>query len=174
MTLQTMMTLEMKDKGTESRGFTLSELVVVLALISAMLVIVIPYATRSNECLKAKEECLNMAEAIKYAIDLSVATKRPTRIVIDPKNRSYLLAKASGVDDYDFAPTEDYPGGIRYFGETTHITDMNGFDIEPDGCCLTFDPRRPWPDASLSLSCGERVNIIRIRGKQVEIDESTI
>lgn len=174
MTLQTTMTLEMNDKGPESHGFTLFELIVVLVIISAMLTIVIPCATRSNEGLKAKQECLNMAAAIKYAIDLAVDTGRPTRIVINPKNKSYLLEIASGIDNYNFTPTEDSQGSVRYFGETIDIIDMDGFDIKAVGGCLTFDPTRPWPDASFSLSIGETINTIRIRGRQVEIDASTI
>jgi len=166
----------LKDPAITLRdGFTLFELIVVLVIISAMITVIVPYAGRSNESLKIKEECLNMAEAVKYAIDLATDTKRATRIVINPKNRSYLLeTTAGGADNQDYKPVEGFQGAVRYFGLKIYIADMDGFGVEGDDRYLTFDPEKPWPNASFSLLTNDAVNTIKIRGKQVEFEVSGI
>jgi type II secretory pathway pseudopilin PulG len=156
------------------KAFTLFELIVVLVIIAAMTTVVVPYATRSNKNLRVKQECLNMAEAVKYTINLAMDTKRPTRIVINPKNNSYLLEIATGINNQDYKPVEDFQGAVHYFGRNVHIIDTTGFSVDGNGRYLIFDPARPWPNASICLSTSDAIKTIDIRGKQVEIDDSAI
>jgi len=174
MILQTMIILQSKNRVSKPHGFTLFELMVVLMIIAAMVTIAVPYATRSNESLKIKQECLNIAEAVRYAIDLARNTNRPTRIVINPKNNSYLLEIAAPTSNQDFIPTEDFQGIVHYFGQTIQVMDTDGFDVEANNRYLIFDPTKPWPNASISLSSNDAIKTIKIRGKQVAIKESTI
>lgn len=174
MMLQTMMILQMKNRALRLHGFTLFELIVVLVIIAAMATVVVPYATRSNEGLKMKQECLNIAETVKYAIDFAMDTKRPTRIVINPKNNSYLLEITTGINNQDYKPVEDFQGAVHYFGRYIHIIDMTGFSIDGNGHYLIFDPAKPWPNASICLSTSDVIKTIKIRGKEVEIDDSAI
>jgi len=174
MILQTMMILRTNNKLSRSRGFTLFELITVLLIISAMAMAVVPYVTRSNSNLATREQGLNMAEAIKYAIDLAGDTKRPTRIVINLQKKSYVIETASGVNNQDYQQVQDLQGAAGCLGESVAIVDMEGFGVEGKNCQLIFDPARLWPDASFSLSTGEAIETIKIRGKRVEIEESTI
>ncbi len=155
-------------------GFTLFELVIVLAIITAMVAVVVPHATRSNESLKIKQECLSMAEAIRYITDLAVESKRPTRILIDPQNNTYILQSATEISRSDYKPLEGFGGDRRSLGESVRITDFNGFDMEGNSRYLLFDPAAPWPNASISISTGNQINTIKITGRQVEIEESEI
>ena len=172
--LQIMMILRMKDKALRLRGFTLFELIVVLVIIVAMATVVVPYATRSNEDLKIKQECLNVAETVKYAIYLAMDTRRATRIVINPKNNCILLEIATGIDNQDYKPVENFQGAVRYFGRNVHIMDMTGFSVDGNSSYLVFEPAKPWPYASICLSASDAMRTIRIKGKQVEIDNSAI
>lgn len=182
MMLQTMMsslrkhnrTLSLYDFRRPLHAFTLLELMIVLVIIAAMVTVAVPYATRSNKSLKMKQECLSMAEAIKYVADLAMDTKKPTRITINPKTNSYLLEIATGINNQSFKPIEGFGGSIRYFGQSVRIIDMTGFSIEGKERCLVFEPTRPWPNATISLSSDDAIKTIKIRGKQVEIEDSTI
>ena len=174
MILQTMMTLQIQNRRPGLYGFTLFELIVVLVIISVMVTITIPYATRSNEGLKIKQECLNIAEAVRYAIDLAMDTKKPTRIVINPKNNSYLLEIATGINNQSYKPTEGFQGIVRYFGQAIHIIDITGFDVDGNSWYLIFDPTKPWSNASFSLSIGDVIKTVKIEGKQVKLEEPTI
>ena len=155
-------------------GFTLFELIIVLAIIAAMVAVIVPHATRSNDSLKIKQECLSMGEAIKYLTDLAVESKRPTRIVIDPQNNSYILEISTDISRRDFKPLEGFGGDVRSLGESVKLTDFDGFDMEGSNQYLLFDPARPWPNASISISAGNEINTIKISGRQVEIEESEI
>jgi prepilin-type N-terminal cleavage/methylation domain-containing protein len=175
MMLQTMITsLQRHNRTLSLYGFTLLELMVVLVIIAAMVAVVVAYATRSNESLKIKQECLSMADAVKYIADLAMDTKRPTRIVINPKTNSYLLEIATGISHQSFRPIEDFGGGIRHLGRSMWVIDTTGFSAEGNKRYLIFEPTRPWPNASISFSTGDSVKTIKIRGKQVEIEDSAI
>lgn len=172
MMLQTMMILQGHNRTSRLLGFTLFELIFVLLIIAAMVTVVVPYATRSNESLKIKQECLDMVETIKYAVDLAMDTKRPTRIVINPKNNSYLLEIATRINNQNYKPIEGLR--VRYFGRSIDVIDTTGFTVDGDDCYLIFDPARPWPNANISLSTDDTIKTIKITGKQIEIEDSTI
>ena len=136
--------------------------------------VAIPYATRSNESLKMKQECLSMADAVKYVIDLAAESKKPTRIIIDPANNIYWLETATSISDRDYMRLEDFGGDERSLGRSVKIMDVEGFETEGRRHSLTFEPTRPWPSASISLTSGDEVRTIKINGKQVEIEEPDI
>ena len=134
------------------RGFTLLELVLVLAIVSAMVTIAVPYATKSNEALKIKQQALNIAQAVQYALDLSINTKRPTRIVIDTRNKSYVLQLAAQRNNRNFEPLEGFYGATRYIAKSIQVSDITGFDVDGNGYNLVFDPHQKWPTAAVSLT----------------------
>jgi len=174
MTTRREVSANVRDKRWQPCGFTLIELVIVLAIISAMVMVIMPYATKSNESLKLNQECLNIAETVRYAINLSVNSRKPIRIVIDPKNKSYSLETGARIDGQNFKPIEDIQGSTHYLGRNIEIKDVDGFSIEKEGYYLVFDPARAWPEASISLSNSGTIKIIKIRREQVEIEDSEI
>ena len=162
------------DNRAGPSGFTLLELLIVLMVIAVMVTVAVPYASRSNKGLKAEQVCLSLAETAKYAMDLAVDKKKPTRVVVDPRNRSFLLEVAVGPGGRDYEPVNRPGFETRYFGQDIYITDAVGFDIDGGKYCLVFDPARPWPDASISMSSSNALKTIRIHGRQVEIEDSGI
>lgn len=158
----------------KSGGFTLFELIIVLAIISAMVTIVLPYATRSNNDLNLRQECLNVAETIKYGIDLANNSKDLIRIVIRPDEKCYLLEIAKRSTPQNFEPVQTYQGKIRYFDQKFKILDIENFNTEGKGHYLIFDSKQPWPSGSFSLSSEDTIRTINIKGQRVEIEETTI
>jgi prepilin-type N-terminal cleavage/methylation domain-containing protein len=155
-------------------GFTLLELIIVLVIISGMMTVILPYATRSNAVLRMEQECLNIAQAVEYAMSLCADTKRPTRLIVNIEERSYSVEIASEFSSRHFLPTEDAFGKVRYVGRDINVTDLDGFDVEDKGYLLLFDPAGVWPEATISLAAGETLRTIKINGKRVEIENSTI
>jgi len=154
------------------KGFTLVELLVVLVIISAMVSVILPYATRSNDSLRLRQECLNIAEAVKHAIDLSAQTERPTRILVDPENKCYWLEMADGSSGLNFRPVEGYLGDTHYLGRNIQIMCGDGFDAGNRAYYLLFDPAVSWPNAFMSVASRNESRTIKINGKNVEIEES--
>jgi prepilin-type N-terminal cleavage/methylation domain-containing protein len=169
-----MKTLYLKDKKCVRWGFTLFELIVVLVIISAMMTVTIPYARRSNESLKAREECLNMTESIKYAINTAINKGKTTRLMIDMKNNSYTLQIETKSDGESFEPIQGFHGAVCYLSRTVRIVDMQGFETVGNNNYLEFNPRKKFSNASLSLSDNDLIRTIRICGKHVEIEEPTL
>jgi len=162
------------DRTAGPGAFTLLELVIVLVIISAMMTVILPYATRSNAGLRMEQECLSIAQAAKYAMSLSADTRRPTRLILNVREGSYFVEIAGRVDSRQFLPTEDVCGIVRYLGRDVEVIDVDGFDIESKGYFLLFDPSGVRPEAFISLGAGNELRTIRISGKRVEIEDSTI
>jgi prepilin-type N-terminal cleavage/methylation domain-containing protein len=171
-TTTTKMQAAIKNNLSMTAGFTLFELVVVMAVISVMIMVAVPYASKSNDGLKLKQEGLNIAEAIKYAIDLAINSGKSVRITIDTKNKEYLLEAASAENTY--RPLDGFLGAACYISQTTRIVDMTGFETDGSNQYLVFAPAKQWPQAEFSLSAGDIVETIRIKGKKIEVEESTI
>ena len=153
-------------------GFTLIELIVVLAIISAMISVVLPFAGRSNEGLKIKEQVRDIAETIKYALDLAQNSHKQVKFVINTQDKSYQLQTAD--DKGFFTILESSLGSIRYIEQVVVIGDIDGFTSEGQGLTLIFDYRKPWPKASFSLSTKDLKEVITINGKSVNIEETSI
>jgi hypothetical protein len=147
---------------------------VVLVIIATMVTVVLPYASRSNEAMEIRQESLSLAESVMYAIETSSDTQRPTRIAIDSKNNCYFLEIANGINNNDFKPIEGIGNAVHYFGSGVRIIDMTGLTTDGSIYHLTFEPANPWPNASVSFSSGELIRTVKIRGKRVEIEDSTI
>lgn len=156
------------------KAFTLIELIVVLVIIAAMMTVVVPYATRSNDNLKITHDCLSLTEALRFAADLAIETKRPTRVVIDTGRNLYLLETADSFNNQVFVPIEYLGTTVNHFSSKTRIVDIEGFSMDADRYYLLFEPSQPWPDASISVSNDDVTKTIIIDKKNVRIEESTI
>lgn len=147
---------------------------VAMVIIATMVTVVLPYATRSNKAMEIRQESLSLAESVMYAIETASDTQRPTRITIDSKNNCYYLETASEISNSDFKPIEGIGIAVHYFGSGIRIIDLTGFTTDASVYHLIFEPANPWPNASVSFSSGELIKTVIIRGKRVEIEDSTI
>jgi len=157
------------------RGFTLIELMIVLMIMTTMVAVVMPYATRSNHNLNIRQEALNLEAAIKYIMDVAIDMQRPTRIVLNRKLNNFVMEIASNGNSNSFRPYEKAGDiGNHYFSPNIQIVDVEGFNIEGSNYYMIFDPTKSWPSGSVSLSIDDVISKISIRGKAIEISNSTI
>ncbi|MCK4887680.1 MAG: type II secretion system protein [Planctomycetes bacterium] len=155
-----------------SAGFTLFELIVVLAVISAIVGVALPYATKSNHVLNMRQDALNIAETFKYGIDLAQSRNRKIKISINPKNRTYRLLKEN--NDKQYEPLEGYFGIGRRFNKDISVANIEGLTYLADEWCLVIDPAKVFPDASLELRSKDIIVKITITGRKVAVEETSI
>ena len=171
----TMNTCNKPDRVEGIYGFTFIELLVVLTIIALMMTVVIPYSGRSSNSQKVRQESLNIAEALRYIADVAIGTRRPARIVINLEDNNFILEKANEINNRNFQIIEDFGSdSIHYLSKNVQIIEVNGFAAEGNQQYLIFDPELPWPSGSISICCQDSYATINIKGKQVEIEDSTI
>ncbi len=153
-------------------AFTLFELIIVLTIISAMALVVVPYTTNSNDHLKLKQNSLDIAETIKYAIDLATNTQKVTRFILNTKHRTYHLEIAS--QPGTFEPINTFSGLHRTISDNIYIYDLDGFAIDQFGYYLQFDPATEWPNAEVTLATVKALQKITLRACDIQIEESSI
>ncbi len=169
------MNREMKTRNNSIyylTGFTLFELVIVLAIISAMVAVVVPFSKRSNEGLKIKQTSSSIAQAIRYGIDLAHKRKKTVKFVFDEKYRSYHLQIEGSKNSFE--PVGDFTGKDRFIDKNIHFFDIEGFEQKGSEYFLVIDPQRSRSSAWISFSTKDLIETIRINGKYVYIDENSI
>lgn len=153
-------------------GFTLFELVVVLAIISAMVAVVLPFCKRSNDGLKIKQASSSIAQVVRYGIDLAEKRKRPVKFIYDDKYKSYRLEIESSGNSS--GPVEDFTGTEKYLDKNIDLFDIEDFQQEGSEYFLIFDPEKAWPDAWISFATDDLIITIKIKSKYVDTEEESI
>ena len=69
--------------GAGDQGFTLIELVVVLAILAVTTVFVLPAVSRGTEALRLRSESGRVAALLRDARQRAVAHREPTRVTLD-------------------------------------------------------------------------------------------
>lgn len=155
-----------------SLAFTLFELVVVLAIISALIVIVVPFNKRGNEKLKIQQYSNDIAQTCRYAIDLAGKKQKAVRFIFSEKGMYYCLQIMQSSDYSE--PLEIFAGSPRYIDKNIHLFDIEGFEQNGQEYFLAFDPQKPWPVARITFTTDDLTEIIKIDGKYVWIEQTTM
>ena len=109
----------------QQRGFTLIELVVVLAILAAAAVLVLPAVGRGTETLRLRGEAGRVAALLREARLHAVSRRQPTRVTLDPARHTVALG---------LGPSEPSSRQIAMSpGVRLHV--------ETGGETLTFSPR---------------------------------
>jgi type II secretory pathway pseudopilin PulG len=174
MTSQTTISPSRTGRRRIAEAFTLIELVIVLVIISAMVTVTVPYATRSSEGVMLEQASRDLVEAVKYTMYFATDTKRRARLVIDFASGSYVIEVAPEMNDRDFERPEDDRAGPRCLAAGIRIVDFEGLTMSnKNRYCLVFDPGQPWPHARLSLTARHTQKTIRIAGRAVDIEDGS-
>jgi prepilin-type N-terminal cleavage/methylation domain-containing protein len=150
-------------------GFTLFELVIVLAILAAMVTVIAPYASRSNEHLKLDNQVQEVSETLKYAINLAETENQKVRFYLDTNQKSFSLQTAD--EDGDFYPISGPVGSPRFLSPGCHLMDIEGFEMDSQSCCLEFNPAINWPAAQFSIWGEDFKKTIMIQSKTVIIQD---
>jgi len=150
----------------------LIEVLLVLVILSTMVAVTLPYATRSHDSLRLEQEVRNLADAIRYATQLAESTNRPVRLLLDTTRGCYSL-QTTALDAQEYVSIEDPIGVLRYLDTRVRVVSVEGFESdEQNQHYLSLDPRKPWPEATLDLSAGDWLRKVKVMGRQVEVEDA--
>lgn len=151
-------------RNTHVKGFTLVELLMVLAIIAIVSGIVVPNLRGSLKGVRVREAALVLAEHLRYAQMLAVDSQRPVRVTIDRERGRYRVESATSLVGLEFQPAAGMPaeGGIG-LPEGVEFTKVE-FAIAPDGNkdLLWFEPYGAWSSGKLWLSDNARTVQVRV------------
>lgn len=162
----------MRTENQNLKAFTLIELVVVLAIISAMVAVVLPLCKRSNDALEIRQHSSSVAQVLRYAIGLAEKKNKAVKFILDEKYRSYCLEIED--DENSFVELEDFTGVEKFYNENIDLFDIEGFEQTGSRYILVFDPQKAWPNALISFSNNDLTVIIRIKSRYVEVEEESV
>ena len=154
-------------RKNESTAFTLIEMIIVMAIISAMMTVVIPYAANSQRAMRLKLTAIDLAQTIDYAINHAIHNKIPTRILIDTKTPAFSLETATSTDPLIFDTATRINPATTVLPKNIRFADFDGLSHTNSNWQIVFNPAETWPDASITLASEYAEININIRGKYV-------
>ena len=138
-----------------------------MTIISAMMTVVIPYAANSQRAAQLKLTAIDLAQTIDYAINHATHNKIPTRILIDTKAPAFSLETAASTDPLIFTPASRITPATTVLPNPLRFADFEGLTYANKNWQIIFDPAKPWPDASITLTSDSAEITVNIRGKYV-------
>jgi prepilin-type N-terminal cleavage/methylation domain-containing protein len=154
-------------RKNRSAAFTLIEMIIVMAIISAMMTVVIPYAANSRRAAQLKLTAIDLAQTIDYAINHAIHNKIPTRILIDTKTPAFSIETATSTDPLIFDTATRITPATTVLPNPLRFADFDGLIHTNNNWQIVFNPAEPWPDASITLASDNAEININIRGKYV-------
>lgn len=121
------------------RGFTLLELLLILAMLALVSGLAMPSIGRGIDALQVRTEVARLVAFLRYGRQQAITKGRPHSVVIDPVNHQYAL-RASG---------EEAPLLSRAFHPSLKVSG--------DPLTVTFMPQ--------GLSSGATVQVVGARGR---------
>lgn len=150
------------------RGFTLFELIIVMAIIAAMIAVVAPYASRSNENLEFENQAKEIADTLQYALSISEKNKTLVRFILNTQEKTFSLEMAD--KDGLFHPLPTSLGQQRYLNSKCVLVDIEGFTREGYCYYLNFDATQNWPVAYFTIAGEEFKKTINIQSQHVSLN----
>ena len=86
-------------RRSNSSGFTLAELIVVVVILAVAAGMVVPYAISTSD-LSVVSAARILAADLEYAQNLAITTQQSVIVSFDVANETYSLSNASGVLDH--------------------------------------------------------------------------
>ncbi len=146
------MMAEKRFLGVRTSGFTVVELIVVIAILVGLMAVSIPAITTWLPNYKLRGAAMDLYSRVQYAKSEAIRTNRPYAVFFDPGNGEYSLIDTgadgiygTGDDDtretvriFDYGPgiayghtpaTQDFDtGGTNWDDEVTYTTNVLLFD----------------------------------------------
>jgi prepilin-type N-terminal cleavage/methylation domain-containing protein len=86
-------------RRSDSRGFTLLELIVTLFVILLTIGLAVPVVGRSSDAIRARADVAGFSAVLRHARERAITSRRPHAVVIDPAGRTMtVLAGGAGGD----------------------------------------------------------------------------
>ena len=155
-----------------ARGFTLLELIVILAILGLATAVVTPAIGRGTEALRARAEVASFAATLRHARERAITQQRPHRVTIDAKEHrmSVVAGAAEGAparrDEREPVAGEER-GVTRTFSKQLVVQAVHTSDV-------VFDPRGVASGGEFKLTSGGivyRVTVDRLTGRVRSVRE---
>ncbi len=133
------------------RGYTLIEVVVVLAVLAVAAAVVAPAVGRTADSVKARAEVAGVAAFLRSAREQAITRQQPYEVVLDPTVRALLLRRAS----------DESVGSIE---ASRHLSPLLHIEAEPASTRrITFLPQGPSSGGRFRIEApGPRVYVITV------------
>lgn len=138
-----------------------------MTIISAMMTVVIPYASNSRRAAQLKVTAIDLAQTIDYAINHAIHNRIPTRILIDTKTPAFSLEAATSTDSLIFDTATLINPATTVLPKNLRFADFDGLTLANSNWQIVFNPAETWPEASITLASDYAEININIRGKYV-------
>ena len=92
----------------ENRGYTLVEMVVVLAIFGIMLAVAVPSMSRGNSWRRVDAAGRDLASRIQLAREMAVLRRAPYRMTLDRYGRSYYFERQENDSTWARDPDQTY------------------------------------------------------------------
>ena len=125
-----------------SAGFTLIEIIVVLAILGLALALIASYKAPWSTALDLKGTAVQLAEELRLARAEAIARDRPVAFVLDLVHRRYSVGGA---------PARPLPAHL-----VVRMLTIAGEQPGPDGGAIRFNPDGSSTGGRISLSAGRR------------------
>jgi general secretion pathway protein H len=133
----------------DAAGFTLVELVVVMAILAIVTAFVLPSIRRGSEGLQLRSSAARVASLLREARQRAVTERRPTRAVLQPSRHAVAFGWDGSADPL----------------HRIELPDRLRLEATAGGETLTFSPRGLARDARWALEApGGRRLIVEVHG----------
>ncbi len=155
------------SRGGGRDGFTLLELIAVLAVVGVALSVAMPSISSGLQRWRLREAVREMSTMVKFARNQAVTRRQSLQVVLDRARNMYWLDRASMAQDVEQAYEKgmrvyELPDGVR-FGQVS----IGGRDSDDERLGLVFSPYGTTRAATLQIVD------LRGRGYQIVLDQAT-
>jgi prepilin-type N-terminal cleavage/methylation domain-containing protein len=121
------------NRCLQPKGFTLVELLVVTIIIAILTIISIPSFRRTYNSLQLSTSANDLASALRYAQERSIAQRNNYRFILNIDNNNYWMEKLETTEE-----GEEYQRIKGKLGRTFYVPKF--LTIEPNSTEIIFNP----------------------------------
>lgn len=157
------MKMQISVTGNDKRGFTLVELMVVLAIVAVLAGMIVPQVYGANSSARRlKQAARRLLVTAKYAKDYAATRRCKCRLMIDPEKQQYWLVRQKDPEHKpnEFVALETSLGKIERLGEglkfgRIRIEPRQGRDEKDQQAnCVSFEPAGQADTAVIEITDG--------------------
>lgn len=140
----------MGQRAEVTRGFTLLELIITLAVLAVAAAVVTPAIGRGTDALRARAEVAGFAATLRHARERAINAQRTHRVLIDPEAHRVAIVAARG------------SGEEKEVRETRTLSSKLTIEPAQGSAEVTFDARGMASAAAFKLTSGGIVYRVKV------------